>query len=100
MGRQIDGAMTTRVGDHTVSYGVSRELIDGCPDATIAHGSSVSTWRCMTQPARGKTPDCRQLTATLALSLHVGEHTRAHRPPRCAGDGAGALSVSALSVRL
>src|SRR5215475_6556311 len=40
------------------------------------------------------------LTATLALGLHVGEQSNAYRPPPCAGDGAGALSVSALRVRL
>jgi len=39
MGRWTDAAMTKRVGGHTVAYGVSRELIDGCPDATIAPGS-------------------------------------------------------------
>jgi hypothetical protein len=31
--------MTKRIGGHTVAYGVSRELIDGWPEATITPDS-------------------------------------------------------------
>ena len=99
MGRQTDGAMTKRVGSHTGSYGVPRERIDGCPEATLAPGSSVRPWRCLAQPARGKHQRAGADRDARTGPPRRRTHTRTQTSPY-AGDGAGVLLVSALSVRL